>query len=221
MPVTIDMTALDKLRTLGAEGLTACDVAVKRTARKSRPVIISAVAGYYKVAEKTISKAIRIPRTAERLVADVKIYGDRLPLMGFTPQPSEPFTGGIRPKNITIDIKYARVALHQRPDHAGQFAFIARMATGHVGIFRRTGVFGRVPKANPLITQTESGFKLNAGKTARLERIAEMYTVGLPNMVISKTVYAHVSEALTSLLHAEAETEYNKTVKAIFKGWAS
>lgn len=226
MPVTLDMTVLDNLRTLGPEGAEACDVAVKRAARKSRPVIIGTVARYYRVAEEKISKAIRIPRSADQpMAADVRIYGKRQPLYDFDAQPGQPFTGGQRPPYTSIDIKFRRVPVHmgsqqyRGANHRGEFAFIARMATGHVGLFERTGVKGRVPRKG-LIRKTATGFSVAAGATAKLERIAEMFTVAIPGIVISKTVYQHVSEALTSLLHVEAEKEYGKTVKAIFKQWA-
>lgn len=214
MPGTIDMTALDKLRTLGPAGAAGLDKAVKRVAAKGRPIIVEEAAAAYKVHRDVMGKAIKIPRGTPVLTAEIKIRGNRLPLIGFGPQPNMPFMGGQRPAGVSVDIK-ARRMVRQSFAHKGQYAFIAKMASGHIGVFERTGVMGRVPKRG-LVQATGSGFKINAGRTARLERIQEMFTLA-PSQMMSSTVYPKVQQRLEAQLQVEAEKEYGKAVRAIFK----
>lgn len=214
MPVTIDMTALDKLRTLGAEGVKAMQTAIDRTARKGRSIIIEEAAAAYKVKPEVMSKAIRIAKSAEPLAAEIRIRGNRLPMYAFAPQPNMPFMGGRREPGVSVDIKSRRM-VRQAFKHPGQYAFIARMASGHVGVFERSGAFGRVPKRG-LVKTTGTGFKINVGRTAKLERIQEMFTLAPPQM-LSSTVYPKVQARLQEQLKIEAEKEYKKAVTAIFK----
>lgn len=215
MPATIDMTALDKLKALGPAGAAALDKAVKSTARKGRGIIVEEIASIYKVDQKIASKAIRVPTGTAVLTAEIRIKGDRLPLIGFAPQPNMPFMGGARPAGVSVDITTRRM-VRQSKANPWQYAFIARMASGHVGVFQRSGNFGRVPRRG-LVQQTETGFSVNAGKTAKLERIEEMFTGSVAQMEQSQKVQPQVTARLNAQLQLEAEKAYGKAVNAIFK----
>ncbi len=218
MPVTIDMTPLEKLKALGPAGAAGLDKAVKRTGRQGRGIVVEEISQIYRVNQAVANKAIRVPSGTALLTAEIKIKGDRLPLIGFAPQPNQPFSGGVRQPQ-TIDIT-TRKEVHQSAAHPGEYAFVAKMASGHIGVFERSGTFGRVPRRG-LVKQTGTGFKINIGKTAKLERIEEMFTGSIAQMEQSSRVEPQVSARLTEQLRVNAEKEYGREVRKIFKDWAA
>lgn len=215
MPVTIDMTALDKLRTLGVEGAKSLDRAVKRTVSKGRSVLVEEAAAEYKMPIEAMRKALIIPRNVPLLEGHIRVRGKRMPMMSFSPQPDAPFAGGSRPRGVSVDIT-SRKIVTQKKYHPGQMAFVARMGSGHVGIFQRRDVRGRLPKYKQLGKTLGSSTTLKIPGGRGLERIEEMFTIS-PAQTMSKTVYPRVQARLQEQLKIEAEKEYKKAVTAIFK----
>jgi len=215
MPVTIDMTALDNLRALGPAGAQGLDRAVKRTAGKGRAVVIEEAAAEYKIPVADMGKAIQIPRGVPLFEGHIKVRGKRLPLIKFSAQPDQPFAGGMLPRGVSVDIT-GRKLVTQSKYHPGQMAFVARMGSGHVGIFQRRDVRGRLPKFKQLGKAIGTRTTLNIPGGRGLERIEEMFTVS-PAQALSKAVYPRVEARLQRQLEIEATKEYGKAVRAIFK----
>lgn len=129
-----------------------------------------------------------------------------------------PFMGGRREPGVSVDITTRRM-VRQSVMHPGQYAFIARMASGHLGVFQRTGTAngGRIPRLKaPIALGNRTVLKRNKN----LEHISEMFTLSVSQMEQAKKVEPRVNARLQDQLRANAEKEYGKAVKAIFKEWA-
>ena len=214
MPVTIDMSVLNDLKALGPAGAAGLDRAVKSTAKKGRQIIIDTIAGVYKCAPGVVSKALKVPSGTPILTAEIKIKGDRLPLYGFAPQPNMPFMGGRREPGVNVDITSRKMVKQSFAPHEGQYAFIAKMASGHIGVFERSGKFGRTPKK--LGNYHLATGLLHRIKVRSLERIQEMFTLAVSQMEQAEKVQPIVNTRLQEQLNIEATREYGNAVKKIF-----
>lgn len=221
MQASVKLTGMEvfrDLRSLGKEGHVACARSLNRTAQKGKAVVVAEVADRYQIAPEKVKKTLKkADASADRLWASITSKSRPIPLFEFGGLPREPFSGGPRPVGASVNVLGTRRFVHQKPKHPAQMAFIARLASGHIGIFARTGEFGRIPQ-KPIIGKTSAKISVKANQ--KLERIAELYTLPVPKMIEHEQVHSRIYVSLENLLQEETDKEYKKAVKSIFKEWA-
>lgn len=126
--------------------------ALNRAATTVRSEAVKEIRATYNLPSKNISSAISIIKaTHARLVATIRASGPRIPLYAFDGKPSydsfrilsDGFRGRSKkskrkPPRITVRVSKSRgrTVVKGSPELKGS-PFIARMRTGHVGIFQR------------------------------------------------------------------------------------
>ncbi|MEI6128267.1 MAG: hypothetical protein WCQ99_17100 [Pseudomonadota bacterium] len=212
---TTGMEVFTQLRKMGPEGAEAIARSINRTTQKGKSIITADVAKTYNIAEEKVKKTLRkdTAATAQRLEGSIISTSRTIPLFEFAGLPREPYSGGPRPKGASVNVMGARKWVHQYPAHPAQFAFIARMASGHVGIFARTGEFGRRPK--PKIKQTGNVTTVRLSESKKLEKIGGLYSLSVPKMIEAEKVYSRIYLGLQELLNIETDKELKKTIKKL------
>lgn len=115
---------------------TAVARALNRTAAGVRTDAAKDIRQRYAITGKDLSPAFHVYRASPQyLVAKVSATGRPLALMKFRPTPDHPRRKGEKlPRKGGVSVTIKRGA---RKTVRG--SFVARMPTGHVGVFRRTG----------------------------------------------------------------------------------
>jgi hypothetical protein len=136
MRIEITGTGLDKaegfLNAFGSRAKKAVTRSVNRTVAGVRTDVVKEVRQEYAVNAKTVRSALSVRKaTRGSLEAFVDVAGTRLPLIRFAPRPSKPEAR--RPKaGVSVMVKKGQ---RKSVSHA----FVARMKSGHVGVFQRSG----------------------------------------------------------------------------------
>lgn len=155
--VTADLSRFQiELRYLGAQAPLAAARALNRSGSSVQTAAVRAVAGDLKIAQKDVRPAMRLERaTARSLVARLVVTGKRIALYAFRARQTR--------QGVTYDLgRGRRVALG---------AFIARMGTGHVGVFRRRTA-KRLPLSRELMGPSLPHVFTAAAIAAERERLA-------------------------------------------------
>jgi hypothetical protein len=180
----LDQVALDQRETLKA--LTR---AINRSAEGLRTDALREITRDYNVTRKAAAPAFSLIRaTWAELAAEVKASGSGLRLYGFKPRPSAP--GRTKAKGVSIVIKKG-----VRKTIAG--SFIARMPSGHVGVFQR------VP----------GKFMRHVGpRGGRRQAIKELTTLSVPAMVGAKAIQAALEKQLNARFVTALQHEVDYTL---------
>lgn len=147
------------------------------------------VADLYGIGPRTFEKyvTLKLATTADT-EAVITVKGKGLPMYLFKPRPSQPGKGR-KGGGVAVLIKGRTLFL--------EGAFIARMKSGHVGIFAR-GAYGGKGKR---FHATGGGFGRFLYSSTRLS-INEFYTFGAPDALASK----QATEAMTDRIDAQADS---------------
>lgn len=118
------------LEALGRTGKVAVSRALNRAATAGRTAMVRAVKAETGLGSRFLSKEVRIEKsTANAPRATVTAQGRRVPLIAFKAKGPEPSRG--RGRGVTTSLPGAKGRLPH--------AFIARMPSGHRGVFQRKG----------------------------------------------------------------------------------
>lgn len=161
--------------------------ALNKTATTVRAEASKEIRKDYNLKAKVIKDQITINRANRTtLTAVIVASGKPIPLIEFEARPTATHTGGRRGSNVTVKVKRRRLVVRD--------AFIATMPGGHVGIFKRTGKFGR--RKNP-----------------RLERIKQRFSISLPTAFTNKAVTEALVRAAQKRFPVvmEQETRYARS----------
>ena len=127
----------DGLRMLGDRAPVAIARAINRTVSSERTQAKRAIAADTGLRSKDVDSALQVENaTPARLSAFLTVSGRRIPLIGFGARGLEPSRG--RGKGVSYRLPQGRSRHAQ--------AFIARMKTGHRGVYVRT-----TPRRLPII----------------------------------------------------------------------
>ena len=116
--------------------------AINDVTKKGKTRIERGITSRYYIKKKDLKPFVTIRRaTVKRLSAQIGIKGKRIPLMDFRVTPKQPFRAGEQTKTGRFKkIKPVRATI-KKADTKRKYegAFIARMPSGHVGVFKRRG----------------------------------------------------------------------------------
>lgn len=161
MKIDLSSKAVDKaaqaIETLGNEGKKAVAKALNRANAGVKTDASRVVRNRYNIKAGTIKKTFETGRRAsvKSLTASTRSTGSRSPLIAFSASPARP--GGRKPPGgVSVKVRNSRKKI------AG--SFVAKMKNGHVGVFKRSGDYGR---------NDDGG----------LERIEELHTLAVPQAI--------------------------------------
>ena len=159
----IDASGVDKaerfLKALGPAAEKGVRRALDRAVKGVRTDAVREVRKEYNVTAKAVRDSFIVLRPGRRASSEFSVNavfrGNRIKLLAFGARPAK--IGGRKPrKGISVMVKRSRKTVLS--------SFLAAMKSGHVGVFRRTGKFGR-----------------NGNK--KLEHIEELTGPAVPQMV--------------------------------------
>ncbi len=145
------------IETLGNEGKKAVAKALNRANAGTKTDAARIVRTRYNLKAGAIKKTFKIDRraNAQSLTASTRSTGSRTPLVAFGARPAMP--GGRKPGGgVSVKVRNARKRVPG--------SFVAKMKNGHVGVFQRSGDYGR-------------------NKDNDLERITELHTLAVPQAI--------------------------------------
>lgn len=172
--------------------------ALNKAIGKARSSTIKAIGKIYKaqanavgdaspLSNKSISKTLRAKRAkVGQLEATLTSTGGQLQAYGFLSKVNTPLSPG-----ASVEIKDG--------DKVIKGAFVAKMKSGHMGIFTRYGVFGR-------------------GGNSKQERIRETHTLAIPQAMRNQLVEENILQAVEGFLPDLIELElYNGVMTKLGK----
>lgn len=117
------------IKTFGAQGERGVSRALNRAIKGVSTDSVKLVREDYNVKARTIREGIKVRRaTGKVLEGAAVVSGRRIPLLQFSARPAKP--GGRKPlKGVSVQVKHSRKTIRH--------AFVARMKTGHTGVFQR------------------------------------------------------------------------------------
>lgn len=145
------------IETLGNEGRKAVARALNRANAGTKTDAARIVRTRYNIKAGIIKKSFQIGRRAnsKSLMASTRSTGSRTPLVIFGASPKRP--GGKKPRGgVSVKVGNTRKRVPG--------SFVAKMKNGHVGVFQRSGDYGR-------------------NKNGELERIEELHTLAIPQAI--------------------------------------
>lgn len=177
MEVTVTIDGMDKLinkirREIPAAADKACVSAVNKLAAQGVTQGVKAITAVYNIKQRDVKKGVKLEKAARgnsaraaRLFATIRGSGPRLPIYQFGALPKEPPSQKEIPKPYTRRKRASAKVLKQGGRKKFQHAFIAKMLSGHKGMFERTGEV-----------------------RGRRSIIREIYTMGVAQMFKAKAV---------------------------------
>lgn len=154
--------------------------ALKRTASMAKTTAVREISRTYKIKQRTIRSALslRYEGKGTSLSAELKMTGRPIGLYAFNAKAYGPRAGWPRSSQpeggVQVTIKGKRVRIPH--------AFIARMRSGHVGVFARGSYYpGKVPTPTG---ETKGNFTFGTGRLP----ISELFSNSLPQAFSSKAV---------------------------------
>lgn len=147
--------------------------ACNRTAESVRAEAVRAVRERYPGFKAAAIRSTMVIRRAtySNPVAVVRVRGRRTPLISFNARQTK--------AGVTVLVRSRKTV---------KGAFIATMPSGHVGVFKRTGTFGR--RGNP-----------------RLERIRQLTTLSVPQAIEQQQILRGLQEFARDRYHRSLERE--------------
>ena len=122
------------LKAYGNQAKAAIKKSLNRAANGVKTDAAKEARTTYTVKATAVKKACTLSKaTNSRLDASAVFLGKGIPLYAFAPKPSKPHL--YVKAGITVKVKATRKKVRG--------GFVARMRSGHVGVFKRTGKFGR------------------------------------------------------------------------------
>lgn len=135
--VEMDTAAVERMiRALGQKAPLAISRALNRTIQSAQGEATKAIASDMKIIQREVRRSLAITRARPgRLQAQLTATGRRIPLIAFRARGPEPSRG--KGLGVTYDLGRGRGHLPH--------TFIARMRSGHRGVYRRKAGAGRTP----------------------------------------------------------------------------
>lgn len=153
--------------------------ALNRTATTVRKEAAKQIRERYNIKAKAIKRQLHIIRaTRQRLVAEIRASGKRIPLIEFVVgrrTPGARRRGGVKARITKKVVAY-------------RHAFIAQMPNAHIGVFERSGKFGRRGKA-------------------KLEKIRQLVGISIPKAMTEKSVNAALARIAAERFKVEFERD--------------
>jgi hypothetical protein len=149
--------AAQAVKDLGAHGKLAVSRSLNRAIGGVKTDAAREVRERYNLKAGAIKKTFTPGKSARAnsLFTSTRSIGTRSPLIAFQARPSRP--GGRRPANgVSVNVRNRRKAVDG--------SFVARMKSGHIGVFQRSGEFGR-------------------NENNDMERIKELHTLAVPQAI--------------------------------------
>ncbi len=149
--------AAQVISTMGSHGKMAVARSLNRTTQGVKTDSARVVRDRYSIKARVVTKTFSVDQRAKSntLTASTKSTGSRAPLIAFGARPARP--GGRKPtKGVSVKVRNSRKTIDG--------SFVARMKNGKLGIFRRSGEFGR-------------------NQDSHLERIQEIKTLAVPQAI--------------------------------------
>jgi hypothetical protein len=147
------------LKGFGKTAKRAVARVVNRTAAGVRTDAVKEVRKEYTVKATTVRKSFKIKKAGNSVLEAAAVSsGPRLGLIHFGARPGKP-NGKRTP--VSVQVRKKRKIVKN--------AFVAKMPSGHVGVFERSGEFGR-------------------NRKKYLERIRNLYTLAVPSMASKEDV---------------------------------
>jgi len=142
----------------------AARFAINKTVSRARKIIIGAVREERPgMKVKTVRRGVTGVKSGRRLVGAVVISPRRPPLIEMNPNPKTPERDLARARRRGVSYKSAKGGRTRIKD-----AFVARMGSGHVGVFKRVGP-DRTPMVEPKGPSSAEVLKDAPGVQARAE----------------------------------------------------
>jgi hypothetical protein len=159
------------IKGFGKTAEQAVSRALNKTATQMKADAVKAVRKQYTIKATTVRKSFKIKKAGNSVLEAAAVAsGPRLGLINFGARPSKP-NGKRTP--VSVLVKKQRKIVKN--------AFIAQMPTGHIGVFHRTGKFGRNNKR-----------KKNGDYS--LEKIQHISTLPVPAMASQEEVEEEIRE---------------------------
>lgn len=149
--------AAQVIKDLGNEGKKAVSKALNQANTGTKTDAARIVRTKYNLKAGDIKKTFEIDRraTPKSLIASTRSTGSRTPLVAFGARPAQP--GGKKPPGgVSVMVGKSRKRVPG--------SFVAKMKNGHVGVFQRSGDYGR-------------------NQDYELEKIEELHTLAVPQAI--------------------------------------
>lgn len=205
LSIESDLQETEKLLSRFGENLrkTVIRRSLSKTASQAKTQTVSLIKEEYKINARTIRKAISVNVNGGKFEATIDVEGKPLPLFAFSPrayggQPGWPKRGKKRREGgVRVKLKGKRIKVPH--------AFIAKMKSGHVGVFAR-GNWSSSPS-------TKQKFGNFSYADERLP-IKELKTFSLPQAFSNQTVFGEVLKVIRlkfpKILEHEIEWAWSK-----------
>lgn len=165
--------------------------ALNKTARQAKTQAGREIKDYYKIGTRVVNRHITV-KTAGRgkLEAFVKAEGRPIPMLAFKARQTS--------EGVSVSIKGRRILIPG--------AFIGRMKSGHVGVFRRGGYKGNFEQTGESFGRFKFGRK-------RL-KINELFSFNIPqgfsNKVVMDKVISRINQQFPKVLSQEIRFALSK-----------
>ena len=139
----------------------------------------------YNVKASSVKKAATVRKaTFAKPAASVSYVGKYIPLIAFGPKPSRPNV--YAKAGITVKVKATRKTVRG--------GFVTQTRSGHIGIFKRTGEFGR-------------------NKVPTHEKMTELRTTSIPQMLNNRDVKSKIQKRAVRRFNNTLDHEINRTLE--------
>ena len=173
---------------LGRNGEIAVVRALNRSVKGVKTDSVKAARSKYNIRASAVRKAFSMDLAGQKkFEARAVASGSRISLKEFSPRPFR--VGGRRPaKGISVQVKRTRKTIRS--------SFIAKMSSGHIGVFKRTGEFNR--NNNP-----------------DLEKIEKLDSLSVPWMLNNERekIYEVIKKGVEKRFERTLDHEINRTLQ--------
>lgn len=194
-----------RLGRLGSKSNSVLEKAINATVGEIKADIAEQTAKRYNITKGAVRKASKVKKgSRSKLSALVTVKGPVLSMTKFKVSPARPILKARnRPARLAAAIKKGGL----KPVSADPKAFVAKMKSGHIGVFARTGRWD----SNVHPTRTRNFNRAHPGRTKRQrgekahthhnEIIKEEFSPAIPWLVGNEEIILHMkSEAANTLM---------------------
>ncbi len=186
MMVTIDTEQIERataiLREIPGGVEKAQSRAINRALAATRTQVVKSIREEYNVKTRDVRETIKIHKaTPTNPAGSVTSTGSMIPLIKFGPRPSTPGTGGPGRPDLRVSVKKGE-------SKTNPGAFVARMKSGALGVYRR--------------------------KTAKRHPIEQLYGPAIPIMAGAADVAMEIEEKAQAIVGQRFEHEVTRLLEA-------
>lgn len=194
-----------KLNRLGANADSVLKNVIDDVTAKIKADAAEQTASRYRITKGAVRKATKVKKGSKgKAGAVVIVKGPVLSMTKFKVSPARPITKAKkRPDRISAAIKKGGL----KPVSADPKAFVARMKSGHIGVFQRTGRWDssthptRTRNFNRKLPGRSRRQRGEMAKTSHNEVIQELFSPAIPWLVGNEEIILHMkSEAENTLM---------------------